>query len=105
MPAWVLTALDALPQEMATADRRAKRYERAIIDLVEVALLAPRVGEVFTGTVVEVEEGKERGTVVISDPAVEAEVSGAALPLGHEIQVRLVSADFAHGAVTFEMAG
>jgi exoribonuclease R len=105
VPAWVLTALDALPQEMATADRRARKYERAIIDLVEVALLAPRVGEVFTGTVVDVDEDRQRGTVVVADPAVEAKVRGTALPLGHEIQVRLTSADFTAGAVAFEMAG
>ena len=105
VPAWVLTALEALPQEMAAADRRARRYERAIIDLVEVAVLAPRVGEVFTGTVVDVDEGRQRGTVVVADPAVEAKVHGTALPLGHEISVRLVSADFAQGSVAFEMAG
>jgi exoribonuclease R len=105
VPGWVLAALDALPREMAAVDRRARKYERAIIDLVEVALLAPRVGEVFTGTVVDVDEDRQRGTVVVSDPAVEAKVSGTALPLGHEIQVRLVAADFARGAVAFEMAG
>lgn len=105
VPAWVLTALEGLPQEMATADRRARKYERAIVDLVEVALLAPRLGEVFTATVVDVDEDRERGTVVLADPAVEAKVRGTGLPLGHEIQVRLVSADFAAGAVAFEMAG
>ena len=51
----MLRSLDALPEEMATAERRAKKYERAIIDLVEVFLLQDRVGETFTGTVVEVE--------------------------------------------------
>ena len=105
VPGWVLAALPGLPAEMAAADRRAKSYERAVLDLVEVALLAPRVGEVFTGTVVEVDEGKDRGTVVIADPAVEAKVSGRALPLGHEISVRLVAADFERGSVAFEMAG
>jgi exoribonuclease R len=105
VPGWVLEALDALPREMAAADRRAKSYERAIIDLVEVALLAPRVGEVFTGTVIEVDEGRERGTVMVADPAVEATVSGRGLPLGHEIEVRLVAADFERGSVAFEMAG
>jgi exoribonuclease R len=105
VPAWVLEALDALPGEMAAADRRAKQYERAVVDLVEVALLAPRVGEVFPATVVEVDEKREHGTVVIADPAVEARVSGHDLPLGHRIDVRLVAADFERGAVAFERAG
>src|SRR3954447_2896045 len=105
VPLWVLEALDALPREMAAADRRAKRYERAVLDLVEVALLAPRVGEVFPGTVIEVDEKKERGTVLVADPAVEAQVSGHGLPLGQKIQVRLTAADFDRGSVAFEMAG
>jgi exoribonuclease R len=103
VPSWVLEALDSLPKEMAAADRHAKAYERAIIDLVEVALLAPRVGEVFVGTVIDADEGRERGTVMVADPAVEAKVSGRGLPLGHEIEVRLVAADFERGSVAFEM--
>ncbi|SDS00000.1 Exoribonuclease R [Friedmanniella luteola] len=105
VPGWVREALPALPQEMAVADRRAKKYERAVLDLVEVVLLAPRVGEVFTATVVDVDEQRRHGTVVVADPAVEARVRGEGLPLGQEIEVRLVSADLATGAVVFERAG
>ena len=82
---------------------RAKKYERSIIDLVEVVLLAARVGEVFTGTVVEVDEQRRRGTVMVTDPAVEAKVSGTDLPLGQEVAVRLVEADFTRGAVAFQL--
>jgi exoribonuclease R len=102
VPPWVRAALPALPKEMATADRRSKAYERAVLDLVEVVLLAPRTGETFPATVVEVDEARRHGTVVIADPAVEARVSGKGLPLGQEIRVRLVSADLADGAVSFE---
>ena len=41
---------------------------------------------------------------MVADPAVEAKVSGQGQPLGHEIPVRLVAADFARGSVAFEMA-
>ena len=102
IPGWVLRALDALPAEMAAADQRAKKYERAVIDLVEVFLLRDRVGETFTGTVIDVERDQRRGTVQIADPAVAAKVQGEQLPLGREVSVRLASADFAAGAVTFE---
>ena len=105
VPAWVVEALPALPQEMATADRRAKKYERSILDLVEVVLLSDRVGEVFPATVVELDEDRRHGTVVLTDPAVEAKVSGEDLPLGRQIQVRLVTADLERGAVAFEPAG
>ncbi|MCW2811420.1 MAG: putative ribonuclease [Friedmanniella sp.] len=104
VPAWVLRGLDALPAEMAAVDRRAKQYDRAIVDLVEVFLLSDRVGQTFTATVIEVDKGKTRGTVMIKDPAIEAKVVGTDLPLGHEITVRLASADYAQDAVTFEVA-
>jgi exoribonuclease R len=104
VPNWVLRGLDGLPDEMAGADRRARKYERAIIDLMEVVLLHDRVGETFPGTVVEVDRNRHRGVVVLAEPAVEATVRGDDLPLGHQIQVRLVSADSASGAATFEPA-
>jgi exoribonuclease R len=104
VPEWVLLALDGLPDKMAAAERRAKSYERAIIDLTEVYLLADRVGQTFPGTVVEVNRDKRHGTVMISEPAVEARLSAAdRLPLGQEVSVRLISADYAKGAVAFEL--
>ena len=103
VPAWVLRALDDLPDQMAVAQRRAKKYERAMIDLLEVYLLADKVGETFTGTVIEVERGKENGTVMIEKPAVEGRVIGDRLRLGQEVLVRLTSADYAKGAVAFEI--
>ena len=102
VPVWVLRALDALPAEMAEADRRAKKYERAIINLMEVCLLHDRVGETFTATVIEVDKDKRRGVVMIADPAVEATVRGEDLPLGQEIQVRLTNADLAQGVLSFD---
>jgi len=103
VPTWVLRALDGLPEKMASAERRAKMYERAMIDLLEVYLLADRVGETFTGTVIEVDRGREHGTVMIEVPAVEGRVTGDRLRLGQEVLVRLTSADYAKGAVAFEV--
>ena len=62
VPEWVLRDLDALPEQMMAAERRAKNYEKAIIDLLEVYLLADRVGQTFMGTVIDVDRGKNRGT-------------------------------------------
>jgi len=104
VPTWVLHGLDDLPEQMAVAERRAKKYERAIIDLLEVYLLADRVGQTFTGTVIEVNRDKQHGTVMIEEPAVEARLIGDRLRLGQEVLVRLTSADYAKGAVTFEVA-
>jgi exoribonuclease R len=104
IPTWVLRALDDLPEEMALAERRAKKYERAIIDLLEVYLLTNRLGHTFTGTVIEVKRDKQHGTVMIEEPAIEARVVGERLRLGQEVLVRLTSADYAEGAVAFEVA-
>jgi exoribonuclease R len=104
IPAWVIRALDGLPEQMAAAQRRAKKYERAIIDLLEVYLLADKVGQTFTGTVIEVDRNKQHGTVMIPEPAVEARVTGARLRLGQEVSVRLTTANYDVGAVAFEVA-
>ena len=103
VPTWVLGALDHLPEQMAAAERRAKKYERAMIDLLEVHLLADRVGETFPGTVIEVDRGKQHGTVMIEEPAVEGRVIGDLLRLGQQVLVRLTSAEYAKGAVAFEI--
>ena len=103
-PVWVLQALDQLPDEMARAERLAKSYERAVIDLVEVLLLRDRVGETLVGTVVEVEEKGRRGEVMIKEPAIAARVRGDHLPLGHEVAVKLISADPDKGVVEFALA-
>ena len=104
VPGWVRESLPGLPAEMARADQAAHRYERAVVDWVEACVLERRVGETFTGSVVEVDPEHHRGTVVIREPAVEARVLGDGLPLGHEVQVRLTRADPAAGKVTFELA-
>ena len=102
IPAWARAALTDLPAQMQAAERRSKTYERAIVDLMEVVVLAGRVGSEFTGSVVEVDDNRRRGRVVLADPAVEATVTGADLPLGQEIRVRVASADPVKGAVIFE---
>ncbi|CAA9371788.1 MAG: 3'-to-5' exoribonuclease RNase R [uncultured Propionibacteriaceae bacterium] len=104
VPPWVLTALDALPAEMARSEQRAKKFERATFDLVEAFLLQGRVGETFIGTIVEVNEDKTSGSVVIASPAVEAKITGANLPLGQQAPVRLVCANPAEAVVRFELA-
>jgi exoribonuclease R len=102
VPEWVRTALPRLPELMTAADRRARAVERASIDLVEAATLAPHVGETYTAVVVEA-NGK-RGVVQLADPAVRARCDGADLPLGQRLEVRLVEADVSARSVRFEPA-
>lgn len=111
VPDWVRVALPALPDLMAEADRRAKHYERQVIDLVEAVLLSSRVGETFQGAIVEVNGGDGHGraaghggVVMLRDPAIEAPINAATpLPLGQDVTVRLVQADPVKRVVRFEL--
>ncbi|GAB3623524.1 RNB domain-containing ribonuclease [Mariniluteicoccus endophyticus] len=101
VPRWVIDALPQLPDEMAESDRRSKKFERGVVDLVETLVLSGRIGEVFTGTVVDADPQKGRARFQITDPAVEANVKGAKLPLGQEVRARLDSADVRTGVSQF----
>lgn len=106
-PAWVSAALDELPQEMTEGGRRAGAVERGCLDIVEAALLKDRVGEVFEGCVVDVEERRPTvGTVQLESLAVLARIDGdgAALPLGERLRVRLTRADLGTAGVRFAPA-
>ncbi len=111
VPDWARSALPRLPDTMQACDRLAHQYERAIIDLAEAVILAPRVGETFAGAVVEVRHGGGRdgaatgmhsGIVMLRDPPVEAEIDARSeLPLGAELAVKLVVADPSRRTVRF----
>ena len=75
-----------------------------MVDLCEAELLKDRVGETFSAVVVEVsEKDPSKGDVTIQDPAIEATVTGADLPLGGEVSVELVQADPKTRKVSFEL--
>ncbi|QQM43659.1 RNB domain-containing ribonuclease [Streptomyces liliifuscus] len=108
-PEWVLAALDDLPKRMAEGSRRAGTVERECVDIVEAALLKDRVGELFDGTVVDVQEREPTvGTVQLESPAVVARIKseeGAGrLPLGERLRVRLTQADPGSAKVLFAPA-
>lgn len=107
IPVWALAALPGLPATMQASGHRARQYEKAVLDLAEAAVLAPRVGETFAGAIVEVAAGDPRkGVVMVRDPAIEAGLSGSvALPLGKDVEVKLVEADPNKRVTRFELAG
>lgn len=95
VPAWVREALPGLPATMQASGQRAGRFERAVIDLAEALALAPRVGENFEGSIVEVErKDPTRGMAMLQDLAIEGPVVAAdALKAGSALRLRLVEAD------------
>ena len=102
VPDWARHALPDLPGEMAGATRRAQELDRAVIDLAEAIVLAPRIGEDFDAVVVE--SGEKRGVVQLREPSVRARCEGADLPLGQPIRARLTAVDVAARRVTFHPA-
>jgi exoribonuclease R len=107
VPAWALAALPALPATMLASGHRARQYEKAVLDLAEAAVLAPRIGQMFDGAIVEISRNDlTSGTVIVRNPAVEASVTGtSALSLGAEVSVRLAEADPRKRLTHFELDG
>lgn len=104
VPDWVRDALPSLPPIMARADGLARAYEAACINLVEAVVLSHRVGEVFSGVIVEIDDDRPRGEVQLAHPAVHARIAGQDLDLGEQVLVRLVEASVAERRVLFEQA-
>lgn len=106
VPEWVTERLPDLPATMQASGQRANRYENAVLDLAEAAVLEPRVGERFTGVVVEVDEkDPTRGEVTVQEPAIEADVAAdRELPLGEEVALELAVADPGSRRVEFRLA-
>jgi len=103
VPTWVLDALNALPSEMEDSARRAGKYERGIVDLVEAMVLAPRIGQAFDGVLIDVDSNRSTGRIQLPDPAVEARAKGTRLRLGNEVTATLVAADLVSGRVDFRI--
>ncbi|MEO6227832.1 MAG: RNB domain-containing ribonuclease [Thermomonas sp.] len=107
VPDWVLAAMPGVPATMSAADRRASRFERAVLDLAESVTMAAHVGETFDASIVEVQSNDARqGVVMLRDSAIESAVSGStSLPLGASVKVQLVEADPAKRSTKFAWAG
>ena len=96
-PAWVLDALFKVPEMMASADRRAKDVDRAVVDLVEAAILNQRVGETLRGVVIG---SSKFGAVVqmLDEPMVSIVRRFNGEP-GQLVNVRVKGADLARRTV------
>jgi exoribonuclease R len=107
VPDWARDGLAELPGIMRESGHRASAYENAVLDLVEAASLAGRVGETFHGVVVETEHDDPRkGDVVVRDIAVTAPIAGGSpLPVGEDLAAVLAEADPSSRRVRFTVGG
>jgi exoribonuclease R len=102
VPEWARSALPDLPGIMAGADRLADELERACADAVSEFLLADRVGQTFTGMVVQIDPGRDRATVLLDDPPVRARSVPDHLTEGSRVTVRLTAVDSAQHRIEVE---
>lgn len=97
VPIWVATALPELPSLMGRSANTSGRLDRRTLDIVEAAVLAPRLGAEFDAVAIS------DSTIQLDDPAVEAPCDGTVTP-GSTVRVRLAAADIPSGVVRFEAA-
>lgn len=104
-PEWALAGLPGLPTTMRSTDRRAGHYQRAIIDLTEALILAPRLGETFEASIISVApNAPQGGTAMLRDLAIEAPVIGLKpLSLGQDVRVRLLEANPVRRRIMFQL--
>ncbi len=102
VPDWARAALPELPALMAGGGRLAGSLERAVVDATEAWLLAGQEGREFPAVVLDA--GKDKGTIVLAEPAVRATCAGADLPVGETITARLEVADQDKRLVRFARA-
>lgn len=101
IPHWVTEALPDLPELMASSGRRAKAWERGVVDLAEALVLSSHVGEVFDAVLTDVNPRTGVGTFQIAEPAVEARLPAEGRGPGSRIRVRVDEVDLGEGRVQF----
>ena len=91
-PAWAVEPLDEVAATMAATGRRERQAERAAVDLVEAAVLAPARRRDVRGHG-RPTSATTASTVQITDPAVVAPLEDGDATPGERISARLVTAD------------
>ena len=100
VPDAVEQAFARLPKVMATADARAARIDRAVVDLAEAVMLQDRVGENFTAVVTDTDDRGAR--IQLTGLPILARVAATGLAPGARITVRLTAADPGRRTISFQ---
>ncbi|UIZ91638.1 RNB domain-containing ribonuclease [Corynebacterium sp. CNCTC7651] len=101
VPAWVTESTATVLQTMARTSQLANTVDRAALHLTEATVLAPWVGQNFSGVVLKRgEEAEDRARIFVTNPPVLGPSIGAP-PEGTEAMFSLVRADPAAREVVF----
>jgi exoribonuclease R len=91
VPDTATAAFQRLPDVMNRADSRAGQVDAAVLELAEAVVLSGCVGEVFDGTVTDIDQRGAR--IQLADPAVITRVPVNGLQIGQSVRLRLEEVD------------
>jgi exoribonuclease R len=91
VPAAAGAAFDRLADVMDRADAKAAQVDSAVLELAEAVILSGRVGEIFDGTVTDIDQRGAR--VQLAEPAVITRVPANGQQMGEPVRVRLEEVD------------
>ncbi|KQN25060.1 ribonuclease [Sphingomonas sp. Leaf33] len=101
VPEATTQAFARLPKVMATADARAGRIDRAVVDLAEAVMLQGREGDAFTAVATDVDDRGVR--VRLCDLPILARVDATGVAPGETLTVRLTGVDTTARRITFSI--
>ncbi len=101
VPAATTEAFARLPKVMATADARAGRIDRAVVDLAEAVMLQGREGDSFAAVATDIDDRGVR--IQLSDLPILGRVDTTGIAPGDPLTVRLTAADPATRRIIFSV--
>jgi len=102
VPDSVTAAFQRLPDVMNRADAKAGQVDAAVLELAESVVLAGCIGQIFTGTVTDIDQRGAR--IQIADPAVITRVPVNGLVIGESVKLRLDEVDPSRRLARFSLA-
>jgi len=102
VPDSVTAAFQRLPEVMNRADAKAGQVDAAVLELAESVVLSGCVGQIFDGTVTDIDQRGAR--MQIADPAVITRVPVNGLAIGESVKLRLDEVDPSRRLARFSLA-
>jgi exoribonuclease R len=102
VPAAATAAFERLPDVMNRADAKAGQVDAAVLELAEAVALSGCVGEVFDGTVTDIDQRGAR--IQVAKPAVITRVPVNGLQIGEPVRLRLDEVDPQRRLTRFSLA-
>jgi exoribonuclease R len=87
---------------MNRADAKAAQVDAAVLELAEAVVLTGRAGDIFGGTVTDIDERGAR--IQLADPAVITRIPVNGLAVGDSVRLRLQEADPTRRVARFALA-